>query len=221
MERHRVGIVIPALNESRTIGDVVANVTSYGLPIVVDDGSSDGTGDLASAAGADVVRHPVNRGYEQALNSGFARAAALGLDYVVTLDADGQHNPQQLRDFIGRLDEGNDLVIGRRQRHQRFSESLFSLAARRAWRISDPLCGMKAYRMHLYRRFGFFDSFGSVGTELAVRSVASGCKFAELPVVTRERADAPRFGRTFAANVKILRALAILLLLGLARRLAA
>ncbi len=64
--------------------------------------------------------------------------------------------------------------------------------------------------METFRRFGAFDTFRSIGTELAVRSVAAGYRFIELPVLTRDRLDAPRFGRRFAANMKIIRAMLIL-----------
>ena len=118
MERHRIGIVIPALNESATIGPLVKRAAEYGVPIVVDDGSTDHMGDIALAAGATVVRHDVNGGYDAALNSGFARAAELGCLYVVTMDADGQHDPTIVGQFIQGLDAGADIVIGTRDRRQ-------------------------------------------------------------------------------------------------------
>ena len=74
MERPRVGIVIPALNEGRTIAAVVGQAVQFGKPVVVDDGSTDETARLAADAGADVVRLETNRGYDRALDAGFARA---------------------------------------------------------------------------------------------------------------------------------------------------
>ena len=221
MERSRLAIIIPALNEAGTIGQVLENVAEYGIAVVVDDGSTDATADIAIRAGAELIRHAANRGYDGALNSGFSRAAQLGCDYVITMDADGQHNPGQLRDFIGLLDNGFDLVLGVRDRTQRFGEAVFSAFGKTLWGITDPLCGMKGYRIALYHQQGVFDSFQSIGTELAVRSVARGCKVAEIPVLTRSRLDTPRFGRRFAANQKILRALAILTYLHFGRKLTA
>lgn len=219
MERSRIAIIIPALNEAATIGAILAQVGEYGTAVVVDDGSTDTTADIARRAGAHVVGHAVNRGYDAALNSGFARAAALGCEYVITMDADGQHHPSQLGDFVRHLDQGCDLVLGSRDRTQRIGESIFAAVGKGLWRIADPLCGMKAYRIGLYTRRGTFDTFRSIGTELAVRSVAGGCKFAALPVLTRDRADSPRFGQRFAANYKILRAMSILVYLHFAKRL--
>jgi len=206
----RVAIVVPALNEAATIGAVLERVRDYGHPIVVDDGSTDATAQVARAAGAEVVSHAVNRGYDGALNSGFARAAELGYTHVITIDADGQHNPAQLREMIDHLGQGYQLVLGVRDRLQRVGETIFAAVARRLWKVADPLCGMKGYAIELYREAGHFDSFHSIGSELAVRSMANRCRYIEMDIITRDRADAPRFGRRFAANYKILRAMAIL-----------
>jgi glycosyltransferase involved in cell wall biosynthesis len=213
LDRTHIAIIIPALNEAASIAAVLARVGDYGLPIVVDDGSTDATAAIAKAGGAEVVSHAVNQGYDGALSSGFERAAALGCQYVITMDADGQHNPAQLAQIIQALDDGNDLVLGVRDRQQRIGETIFCWIGKLFWRISDPLCGMKGYRISQYQRWGFFDSFKSIGTELAVRSVVNHCKFIELPILTRDRMDAPRFGRVFAANCKIIRAMLILIYL--------
>ncbi len=207
MDRSRIALVIPALNEERSIGEVVKRSTQYGRVLVVDDGSSDATASAAASAGAEVVRHAVNRGYDAALNSGFERAAALNVDAAITLDADGQHDPETLRDFIGALDRGADLVIGVRDRQQRISERLYALWARMLWGIRDPLCGMKAYRLAVYRDHGCFDSCHSIGTELAICGVARGFRSIQLPVPTRPRTGTSRFASTLRANYRILRAL--------------
>lgn len=208
MVEPRLGIVIPALNEEVTIARVVAGARSHGVVIVVDDGSTDRTSALAAGAGAVVVRHEANRGYDRALDSGFAAASQMDLDAVVTLDGDGQHNPGQIVEMIKALGTGADIVVGRRDRMQRLGEKVFGLVSASHWRISDPLCGMKAYRMSVYRDYGCFDSYGSIGTELALQGAAKGLRIVEVPVLTRDRADAPRFGRKLAANGRIFRALA-------------
>ena len=207
MDRRRVAIVVPALNEAATIGDVVAGAARFGIALVVDDGSTDGTGVVAAAAGADVVRHPSRRGYDEAINSGFARAAELACEYVVTVDADGQHDPGLVGAFLEALDGGAEVVVGVRDRRARLAEILFGWAAYLRWKLRDPLCGMKAYRTDVWRELGHFDCYGSIGTELALFAAKRGKRILQIPVPTRERADAPRFGRRFDANRRILRAL--------------
>ena len=85
----KAAIVIPAFNEADSIAAVVKAVRAYGTPIVVDDGSTDDTGPLATAAGAVVVRQDSNQGYDAALARGFAKADEIGAHIVVTADADG------------------------------------------------------------------------------------------------------------------------------------
>jgi glycosyltransferase involved in cell wall biosynthesis len=207
VERHQIGIIIPAYNEAATIVSVVYSVSKLGAAIVVDDGSTDGTGNLAKEAGAFVVRYDVNRGYDQTLNSGFIYANESGYEYVVTMDADGQHDPYILEKFVQALNNGADVVVGVRDRFQRFAERVFSWIAFVKWGMRDPLCGMKAYRMGVFRELGHFDSYDSIGTELAIYAAKSGKEIVQLAVKTSSRADASRFGRKFSANQKIFRSL--------------
>lgn len=207
MERHQIGIIIPAYNEAATIGSIVHSASQFGEAIVVDDASSDGTGDLAREAGAHVLRHDTNRGYDQTLNSGFFYADKSDYEYVVTMDADGQHDPKILNKFVQALNNGADVVVGIRDCLQRFAEHVFAWVGSVKWKMRDPLCGMKAYRMGVFRELGYFDSYDSIGTELAIYAVKSGKKIAQIDVKTRNRNDASRFGRRFSANQKIFRAL--------------
>lgn len=199
--------VLPALNESRTIANVVDSLRSYGDVVVVDDGSTDSTGELARVAGAFVVSHPMNLGYDQALESGLLWAAAQGYRYAVTLDADGQHSAPSIVMFARELDAGADLVVGVRDRKQRWAERLFSLIAKSLWNIEDPLCGMKGYRLKLVGDAGRFDTYSSVGTEFCIRAARSGFRIHQVKVSTSSRIGASRFGSGLRANILIIRAI--------------
>jgi len=207
MDRSRVAIVIPALNEAKSIASVLAGATPHGTVIVVDDASIDETAAIAREAGAEVVMHERNKGYDAALNSGFRRAAELKKDVIVTLDADGQHDPRLLRRFLDKIDEGCDVVVGVRSRRQRLAEHLFAWYTGLRFGISDPLCGMKAYRTSTYLALGHFDSYCSVGTELALFAAKSGCRVGQIPFVVREREGRSRFGSIVVGNAKIARAM--------------
>jgi len=208
----RLAAVLPALNESASIAAVVRAIRPFAHAIVVDDGSTDDTGRLAREAGAEVVRHETNRGYDKALETGLWRALELEFDAAVTLDADGQHDPSTLLRFAEAFAEGAELVIGIRDRQQRWSETLFCIVGSALWGIEDPLCGMKGYRTSLLRRAGWFDSYRSIGTELAVRAAKSHVRIAQVPVPTRQRQGASRFGGGLKANWRITRALGLGLL---------
>ena len=207
MERSDLALVIPAFNEAASIHQVVVKALHYGQPIVVNDASRDDTGNIAQAAGAVVVTHPKNLGYDGALNSGFRRAAELGYRYVITLDADGQHRPELITQFSRRLAAGTPLVLGVRDRKQRFSEHLFAAVTKLLYGVRDPLCGMKGYQMELYQRLGHFDSFGSIGTELALFAIKNQYRFEQIDVPTLDRVGAPRFARLLRANYLITRAM--------------
>lgn len=207
MERPRLGIVIPAFNEAAVIGAVVAGATRFGTVIVADDASSDATAEVARAAGAEVVRLPRNVGYDRALQAGVERAKALGCTCFLTMDADGQHDPEAIARFVAALGSGADLVVGTRDRFQRVAEWLFAVFGRWLWNMNDPLCGMKCYRMRVYDSLGHFDSYGSIGTELAIHAARRGCVIVNVPIRTRPRSGTSRFGAGFRANMRILRAL--------------
>ncbi len=109
-------IVVPAFNEETTVGQVVAGLRGLGFDVVVvDDGSRDGTAAAARAAGARVVRMPVNVGVGGALRCGFAYAVRRGYDRVVQVDADLQHQPDAVPALLAAADEtGAELVVGSR-----------------------------------------------------------------------------------------------------------
>ena len=112
-EPSSVTVVIPALDEAATIGEVVSRLrvsAPWREVLVVDDGSRDGTSELARAAGARVIRHPYTKGNGAAVKTGIRSATA---EYVLIVDADGQHSPDDARRIASRLGE-HDLVIGAR-----------------------------------------------------------------------------------------------------------
>jgi glycosyltransferase involved in cell wall biosynthesis len=205
----RLGIVIPAFNEANAIGGVVTGAKRFGQVIVVDDCSTDATARVAAEQGADVVRQPRNGGYDAALSAGAARAKALDCDSFITMDADGQHDPDTIGLFVERARAGAAVVVGTRDRLQRFGEWAFAVVGRFKWRIPDPLCGMKLYRMNVYDDLGHFDSYQSIGTELALHAASRGFPVENVPILTRPRSGASRFGAGWRANKRILRALLI------------
>ena len=206
MGRPSLGIVIPALNEAATIAVVVSGAQAFGHVIVVDDGSIDATAELAKKAGAFVVRHDTNIGYDAALNAGFAAARKLDCGIVVTIDADGEHDPAILTEFIKNLDKA-PLVLGFRPRKQRFSEVVMGWYFKSRFGVNDILCGMKGYRISLYDENRGFDHIKSIGTELAVNAIKRGHSFRQVPVSGHPRLGRPRFGSLIKGNWRIFQAL--------------
>ena len=207
MDRHRIVIIIPAYNESATIENVVKKVIPYGIPVVIDDGSNDKTATVALNAGAILGKNKKNLGYDGALNSGFIKAIELHAQLIITIDADGQHDPLLIPKFIDAIVSGADIVIGIRSRKQRFAEFLFAWYCNFRFGVKDPFCGIKAYRIELYKALGYFDSYQSVGTELMLHALKNGFTFSQIKFNLIERNDQPRFGKAFNANCKIFRAM--------------
>jgi glycosyltransferase involved in cell wall biosynthesis len=207
MDKRQVAIVIPAFNEESTIFNVVQSVKKYGIVIVVNDASTDSTQQVAKDSGAITVTHKKNKGYDGALNSGFAKAKELNCYMVVTFDADGQHNAKLLEKYIQLIDGGFQVVIGVRDKFQRVAEYIFSWVSRVKWGIIDPLCGMKAYHIDVYKNLGHFDSYNSIGTEMSIFASNSKISIAQVPIKINKRVDKPRFGNRISANIRILKAI--------------
>jgi len=158
----RVAVVIPAYQAAATLGAVLSQVS---LPdarvIVVDDGSTDGTGDQGLGAGAIVLTHPRNRGKGAALRTGLARARADGAEVIVTIDADGQHPAAEIPRLLQPIAAGAaDLVLGARARNgampvsRRLTNWLSASVASRIGRqaIRDAQTGFRAFTRALAER---------------------------------------------------------------------
>ena len=166
-------VIVPAFNEESTVRAVVDQASALGRVVVVDDASDDSTGELAAAAGAVVVRHSRNTGYDGALASGFDRALELGADAVLTMDADGQHVPEVGRRFLDELASGADLVVGRRPARARWSETIFAVYSRARFGLADPLCGMKAFRSDVVRQHRSAMDRPTIGAGLTIAALGT------------------------------------------------
>jgi len=122
MNRGRFAVIIPVYNHEQRVADVIRGALKLGFPVIaVDDGSTDATTErIQGMAGVSVIRHETNRGKGAALKSGFAAAAAVA-DWAITIDADGQHDPDNARTLIAAIPEGalaaerRPIIIGRRE----------------------------------------------------------------------------------------------------------
>ena len=193
---NELSVIIPAKNEEGAILDIVTRVRGE-FPaaeiIVVDDGSTDRTGELAAEAGAVVVRHPESLGNGAAVKSG-ARAATGNL--FCFMDADGQHNPEEISGLLEKLAAGYDMVIGARNSNSHasvgrlFANGFYNRLASSVSgsRILDLTSGFRVVRAELFRRFLYLLPNGfSYPTTITMAFLRSGYPIAFVPIETRTR----------------------------------
>lgn len=205
MGRFKTAIVVPAFNECKTIVGVIETLQQYGDVIIVDDGSSDLTGQIASKTSASVLSHKSNLGYEAALSTGIEHAINSDYLYVITTDADGELQPSGIIEIKKELKENNQIVVGKRASKNRLIESIFGKLCFILHGISDPLCGMKGYSTMLLKKYGFFDSNKMIGTEILACALRDQIIIKELPIKVQKRSGVSRFGGVFSSFLKITR----------------
>ena len=187
---------LPVYNEVEHVAAVVAGARTYSPEVlVVDDGSTDGTGAvLAGCEGIFVVTHEHNRGYGAALRSAFDYAIRGGYDVLVTIDCDGQHQPQLIPRFVEEA-AAADIVSGSRYL-RRFPGDSDPPAERRhinevitaeinqrlGLNLTDAFCGFKAYRTAALERIELTETGYAMPLEFWVRAAELGLKIVEVPV---------------------------------------
>jgi glycosyltransferase involved in cell wall biosynthesis len=190
---NQVVVVVPAFNAATSIAWVVGESLVHGHPVVVvDDGSSDATGEVARAAGALVLRHALNRGKGAALKTAFAWALQNDFEGVVSLDADGQHLPSEIPRILGAArEEDADLVIGgrahlfgemlpRRRLANRFSAWTIAWASRTG--VTDSQSGFRYYSARLLRGIHLQTDGFDLESEVIVRAGLRGMRIVVTPI---------------------------------------
>jgi dolichol-phosphate mannosyltransferase len=187
---------LPVYNERAHVEGVLAGALNYCREVlVVDDGSMDGTGELlAERSDVHLIRHERNRGYGAALISAFEFAIARGYDVLVTIDCDGQHQPQLIPRFLEAA-ETADIVSGSRylrrfpgdteppEERQRINHTITAeLNQLTGLGITDAFCGFKAYRTSALSQLELTETGYAMPLELWVQAWRLGLKIVELPV---------------------------------------
>ncbi|MBC8002543.1 MAG: glycosyltransferase family 2 protein [Opitutaceae bacterium] len=187
----QVAAVIPCRNEAPRLGAVVAAVREHiSAVIVVDDGSSDGTAEVARAAGAEVVRWRRSEGKGAALVAGWQRAAERGFEFALCLDGDGQHAGTDIPAFL-RMPDEISLVVGnrfgdphkmpwlRRQVNRWMSRKLSRLSGRD---LPDTQCGFRRLRLDVLRRLDFEARHFEIESEMILKTIRAGLDVRFVPV---------------------------------------
>jgi glycosyltransferase involved in cell wall biosynthesis len=187
--RQTVSAVIPAYNEEETVGEVVARTLRHvDEVIVVDDGSTDDTSMVARNSGAVVVRNEANKGVLESLKMGFRSA---GGEILVTLDADGQHDPDEIPGLLEPiLDDRADLVLGARAELPHFSERVIARLTGLKVDVSDASTGFRAIRRNIVDGMELHGAC-TCGT-FVLEAYSLGARIAEVPITVGERKGGKR-----------------------------
>lgn len=190
--------ILPVYNEAKHVEAVLDEVKRFTADVlVVDDGSTDGTAELLNQRNdISVVHHRPNRGYGAALRSGFEYAAEHGFDAVVTIDCDGQHEPQRIPQFLAKLEtSGAAIISGSRylrafpadtpppeQRREINRVVTADLNERLGLELTDTFCGFKAYRICALEALDLQVDGYAMPLELWVQAARAGLRIEEFPV---------------------------------------
>jgi glycosyltransferase involved in cell wall biosynthesis len=193
-------VAIPSYNEEIAIGSVVARAKLYADEvIVIDDGSDDRTAEVAHLVGAVVIKHEKNTGYGAAISTCFEAARGLGVETMVIIDADGQHDPDDIPLLFEEIDRsGADIVIGSRfangsahnkyiPLYRKFGMKVLNRATnlRSRSKVSDSQSGFRAYSKRAIHSIYPKSTGMGAGSEILIRATECDLKITEVPITVR------------------------------------
>ena len=198
----KVAAGIPAFNEEKNIGSIIVQLLKIVDSVIVcNDGSSDNTGIIAKKMGAIVVNHERNLGYGAGIKSLFLKARELGVDVLVTLDADGQHNPEDVRNVLEPIKKHEtDIVIGSRfldqsqQQIPSYRKAGIKIITKLAnttldKTITDSQSGFRAYNSNVLSEIIPLEHGMGVSNEILIKANKKGFTISEVPIVVSYQGD--------------------------------
>ena len=193
MNQEHICAIIPAFNAEGSIGEVIDRTKEYlRRVIVVNDGSTDRTGEVAHSRSIEVISIPSNRGKGYALRLGFSHALSSGCSSILTLDADGQHDPADIPIFLQAHEEDSQAILvgsrmaqaGRfpRQRYYSNRAAVFFISKALGQYLEDTQCGFRLYPAEAIRPIELTTSHFQTETEILLRAAHRGVRISSVPV---------------------------------------
>jgi glycosyltransferase involved in cell wall biosynthesis len=192
----KTAVIVPAFNAGRTISRLIEQITEFvnrGDVVVIDDGSIDQTFDLAQSAGVVVLRHDRNRGKGEALKTGFGYVLSQNYAAVITVDADLQHAPESIPDFIGKAAGFPGILIGTRKRnlkimpmHRWLTNNLTSVIVSilSGTTIRDSQSGYRLIPVRVLKEVQLKSSKYEMESEILIKAARKGFPIGEVPIGT-------------------------------------
>lgn len=188
--------IIPALDAAETIGKVVKEIKESGIdPIVIDDGSSDPTSKVSRENGAIVLKNEVNSGKGASLRKGFAYALSKGYNHIFTLDADGQHSPKDIPNFLSllgakpqadmiignRMDSPSGMPLARKLTNKFMSRALSAISGQK---VPDTQNGFRLIKSSLLEKIELKSRHFEIESELIVKAAAKNALILSVPITS-------------------------------------
>ena len=195
----KVIVGTPAYNEEKYIGSIVLQARQYADEvIVIDDGSKDNTSMVAELAGATVIRHTKNEGYGSAIQSIMSEAEKRNADILIILDADSQHNPNEIPSLIEAISQDYDVIIGSREmqtnvipRYRRVGQRILSSLTRFLSRaeVSDTESGFRAYSRKAVSTLDLKEKGMAISSEIVKSAAQKNLRIKEVPITVSYTKD--------------------------------
>ena len=206
MEEYKIGIVIPAFNEQDSLAKLIPIIKNYGNVLVINDGSTDETQKIINQFKCQYIKNEKNLGYEKSIIKGLKFFINNNFDYILTFDADGQHDVEDLKKIL-KFGIDKQLIICSRKKLNRFSEYFLSIYFYFKYKVKDPLSGMKLFKVDILKEIELDNFDKNFMVDLIQHLLIKKVSFINVDISTKDRIDKPRVGNNFKANIKILKVL--------------
>ncbi len=208
VKNKKLVIIVPCYNEVETIIKTYNKTKIYGVPIIIDDCSNDGTRKILNSKKINFIKNKKRSGYEQSIINGFnyINKNLKGVKFIATIDADLELPPKNLPKLYKEIQKKNlDIIVGSRNRLNRILEYLLSFLFKIKFNISDPISGLKIYRKTKIKKILNKVSNNLFLVDVLILSFNKKFNIGSNKIFTKKRKDLPRVGNSLRVNLKILK----------------
>ena len=209
MEKYKTIVLIPAYNELKNLRKILPKIKKINKFIVLDDCSSDGTSEWLKSKKYKFIKNEKNIGYTANILNGFSHILKKHKEYkyILTMDADGEHKIYNIKKIITKLKKikNSSIIIGSRNKKNRFLEKLLSFFFYIKFGVADPLSGFKIYSIEFIKKnFNFFsDQF--VLVDIIYHAIKTEKLVSYQDIIVKKRPETSKFGGFFFGNLKLIK----------------
>jgi len=211
--KKKIAVLIPAKNEQKNIKKVILSFKKIGKVFVVDDNSNDNTLLISKKFAHKVFKSNQNLGYDGAIRYGISNIIKKdnNIDYLLTVDADGEHSNRYVNQFIKKMNK-YDIIVGSRNKLNRFSEYLVDFISKIIYSVNDPLSGMKCYNYRVLKQKFHkikYDKFDYTG--MFFLQIFNKKKISNIKIKVNAQNKSSSFGNGIYSNYKIIKSFLIII----------